>query len=126
MLGRSPATVQSIFCQGLLAECRVLPLLPEPRILPGCQSMEIEAKQAACAPGALPRTSPVSSLCLPVPGELCFDLVGWLGEHSEAQTFHAGNLLHCFARPHGAFVQNVAPKHLLSHLSPYAHAHHGQ
>ena len=58
--------------------------------------------------------------------EPCFDLVECLGEHSEARAPHAGNLLHCFARPHGAFVQNVAPKHLLSHLSPYAHAHHGQ
>ena len=62
VLGRSPATVQSIFCQGLLAECRVLPLLPVPGILPRGHSREMEAKQAACAPGALPRTSPVSSL----------------------------------------------------------------
>ena len=62
MLGPSLAAVQSIFCQGLLAECRVLPLLPVPGILPRCHSREMEAKQAACAPGALPRTSPVSSL----------------------------------------------------------------
>ena len=62
-------------------------------------------------PGGITEGQPCL-LYVPVPGELCFDLVGWLGEHSEEQTFHAGNLLHCFARPHCAFVQNVAPKHL--------------
>lgn len=42
--------------------------------------------------------------------ELCFELVEWLGEHSEAQAPHVGNLLHCFARLHSAFVRSVDSK----------------
>ena len=37
-------------------------LLPAPGILPRCRSREVEAKRATCAPAALLRTGPVSSL----------------------------------------------------------------
>ena len=61
-LARVLCSRASICCQGLLSDAPWLPLLPAPGILPRCHSREVEAKQAACAPEALLRASPVSSL----------------------------------------------------------------